>query len=104
VSWKSLLIGLFCGTAVSIGNYYYLQWTMKKCEKRPSNEAMNAVINCYINRFFINFLTLFLVYYFGRDIWILAGAGLGLVIMKNVSIVKEYRESKKHPWKKKKSL
>jgi hypothetical protein len=33
----------------------------------------------------------------------LAGAGLGLVVMKNVYIVNEYRDSKKHPWKKRKS-
>jgi energy-converting hydrogenase Eha subunit G len=103
VLWKSLLIGFICGTAVSIGNYYYLQWTMKKNKDRSSKEAINAVISCYINRFFINFLTLFLVFFFGREVWMLAGAGLGLVVMKNVYIVNEYRDSKKHPWKKRKS-
>ncbi|MGB4504856.1 MAG: ATP synthase subunit I [Syntrophaceticus sp.] len=102
--WKSLLIGILCGTAVSIGNYYYLQWTIKKNANRPPEEAMNAVINCYITRFFINFLALFLVFYFTHDIWTIAGTGIGLVVMKNVTIVKEYKESKKHPWKKKKSI
>ena len=99
--WKSLLIGIIIGTAVSVGNYYYLRWTLKKHEDRSPKESLSAVMNCYINRFFINFLTIFLVYYFGREIWMLAGTGLGLIVMKNVSMIQEYMESKKHPWKKK---
>jgi hypothetical protein len=62
--WKFLLIGFLCGTAVSIGNHYYLQWTIKKNEQRPPDEAMTAVINCYITRYFVNILALFLAYYF----------------------------------------
>lgn len=101
--WKYLLIGLLWGTAVSIGNHYYLQWTLKKNEGRPSGEATMAVVNCYIIRYFTNILALFLAFLVGGEIWIIAGTGIGLVVMKNVAIVQSYRESKKHPWKKKKS-
>ncbi|CEO88689.1 ATP synthase subunit I [Syntrophaceticus schinkii] len=100
--WRFLLIGFLFGTAVSIGNYCYLQWTIKKNEKRPPDEATTAIINCYITRYFINVFALFLAFYFASDMWAIAGTGLGLVVMKNVSMVMEYRESKKHPWKKKK--
>jgi hypothetical protein len=71
VLWKSLLIGFICGTAVSIGNYYYLQWTMKKNKDRSSKEAINAVISCYINRFFYKFPDTFLGFLFrsrGMDV------------------------------------
>ncbi len=101
--WRFLLIGFLCGTAVSVGNYYYLQWTIKKNKSSPPDEAMTAVVNCYITRYFVNILALFLAFYFTREMWIIAGTGLGLVVMKNVSMVMEYRESKKHPWKKKNS-
>jgi hypothetical protein len=101
--WKFLLIGFLYGTAVSVANHYYLQWTIKRNKHRPPDEAMAAVINCYMMRFFINMLALFLAYYFANDIWVLIGAGVGLTVMKNVTVVKEYKESKKHPWKKKNS-
>lgn len=103
VLWKALLIGLLWGTAVSIGNHYYLQWTLKKNDQRPPDKAMQAVVNCYITRYFTNIAALFLTFYFGRDIWMLMGTGLGLVVMKNINIVREYRESRKHPWKRKSS-
>jgi len=101
VLWKALLIGLCWGTAVSIGNHYYLQWTLKKNKQRPPQEATQAVINCFLTRYFINLLAIFLVFYFGHEIWMLVGTGLGLIVMKNVNMVREYRESRKHPWKKK---
>lgn len=97
MNFQSLLIGLLWGTAVSIGNHLYLQWTIKKNEHRSPDQGMLAVANCYITRYFINILAMFLVY---RNMWMLVGTAVGLTVMKNVTIVREYIASRKRPWKK----
>jgi hypothetical protein len=97
VNVRSLLLGLLWGTAVSVGNYYYLQWTIKKNEARPPEQGMLAVSNCYIIRYFVNIFAMFLVY---RNMWMLVGTGLGLTVMKHVTVIREYIASKKRPWKK----
>lgn len=92
VLYRSLIIGLFWGTTISVINYYYLQWVIKKNEGQPPDKAMLAVVNCYIVRYFINIAALFVVY---RNMWMLAGTAVGLTVMKNVSLIRQYRESKK---------
>lgn len=59
---------------------------------------MLAVTNCYLTRYFINILAMFLVY---RDMWMLVGTAVGLTVMKNVTIVREYIAARKRPFKKK---
>ncbi|MDK2880822.1 MAG: hypothetical protein PWQ99_597 [Clostridia bacterium] len=100
MNYQSLLIGLLWGTAVSIGNHFYLQWTIKKNQDRPPDQGMLAVTNCYLTRYFINILAMFLVY---RDMWMLLGTAVGLTVMKNVTIVREYIAARKHPFKKNRS-
>jgi hypothetical protein len=69
----------------------------KKNEARPPEQGMLAVSNCYIIRYFVNIFAMFLVY---RNMWMLVGTGLGLTVMKHVTVIREYIASKKRPWKK----
>ncbi len=96
---KSLLSGLLWGTGISVLNYYYLHWVIKKNEGQPPQKEMLAVVNCYIARYFINIAALFVVY---RNMWMLVGTAVGLTVMKNVTLVQQYRKSRQQAWKAKK--
>jgi NhaP-type Na+/H+ or K+/H+ antiporter len=93
---KSLLIGFLWGTLISVLNHYYLQRVLKKSKDQPPDRGMLAVVNCYIVRYFINIGALFLVY---RDMWMLVGTAVGLMVMKNISLIQQYRESRQQAWK-----
>ncbi len=90
--WRSLILGFLWGAVVSVGNHYYLQWVLKKNREQPPDRAMLAIVNCYIVRYFVNVAALFLVY---RDMWMLLGTGIGLTLMKNVNLVRQYRAARK---------
>jgi len=94
VLWKFLFIGLLWGTAVSVGNYYYLKLVVKKNENRPPRDKILSVVNCYITRYFINIAALLSIYWIFRDVWTIAGTGIGLTVMKNVTAVLELKKGR----------
>jgi hypothetical protein len=91
VQWGNFLLGLFWGSAVSAGNYFYLQRIIKKNAKHPDRSPA-AIVSYQIIRYFIDVLALLLVY---KHLWVLVGTGLGLTVMKNVMMIQELRRGKK---------
>lgn len=94
MQWKPLCLGFVWGTAVSIGNYCYLSFVVKKNENRSPRDKILSVVRCYIIRYFINIAALLCGYWLMRDIWVIAGTGLGLTVMKNVTAVLELKRSR----------
>jgi len=101
VNINALLLGLLWGGAVGIGNYYYLQWVIKKNEGNSPEQEVLAIAKTYIIRFFVNVFALFLVY---RNTWMLVGTALGLTVFKNIIVIRGYIDSKKRSQKTRKKL
>lgn len=97
--WKSLCLGLVWGAAVSLGNHCYLRLAVRKSEGKSPRDKILSVVRCYIIRYFINMGALFCGYWLGRDIWVIAGIGFGLTLMKNVTAALELIKGRSSPQK-----
>jgi hypothetical protein len=88
----SLAIGFLWGTLISVINYLYLQWVIKKNADKPPQKATLAVINAHFLRYFLNIGALFVVY---RHMWVLVGTAVGLTTVNAVSVIRYYCEGKR---------
>jgi hypothetical protein len=90
-----LLIGFLWGAMFSVGNYAYLQWVIRKNADKPAQKATLAVVNAHFVRYFLNIIALVAVY---KYMWVLVGTAVGLTVMLKYTIIKQFIESRKHPY------
>jgi len=91
----SLLEGFLWGSTISVVNYIYLQWVIRKNAAQPPQKAAMAVLNAHFVRYFLNVGAMFLVY---KHMWVLVGTAVGLLVMLKYAVIKQYIESRKHPY------
>lgn len=90
-----LLIGFLWGALFSVANYAYLQRVIRKNADKPAQKATLAVVNAHFVRYFLNIAALVAVY---KYMWVLVGTAVGLTLMLKYSIIKQFIESRKHPY------
>ncbi len=90
--FTSLIIGFLWGTLISVVNYLYLQWVMKKNASKSPDKATLAVVNAHFLRYFLNIAALVAVY---RHAWVLVGTAGGLLVMNVATVIRYYGEGKK---------
>ncbi len=90
-----LVAGFLWGALVSVVNYSYIQWVIKQNAGKPGQKATLAVVNAHFVRYFLNIVALVLVY---KYMWMLVGTAVGLTVMLKYTIIKQYIESRKHPY------
>ena len=90
-----LAVGFLWGALVSVVNYSCLQWVIRKNANQPPQKAALAVLNAQFVRYFCNLAALVVVY---KHMWVLVGTAVGLTLMLKYTIVKQYIESRKHPY------
>lgn len=92
-----LLVGFLWGLLISIVNYSYLQYEIKKNAGKSAQKATLAVVNAHFVRYFLNIMALVLVVVY-KHVWVLVGTAVGLTVMLKYTIVKQFIESRKHPY------
>ncbi len=90
-----LAIGFLWGTLISVVNYGFLQWTIRRNAGQPPQKAALAVLNAQFVRYFVNIAALVVVY---KHMWVLVGTAIGLTVMLKYTIIGQYIESRKHPY------
>ena len=90
-----LAVGFLWGTLISVVNYCFLQWTIRKNADQPPQKAALAVLNAQFVRYFVNIAALVTVY---RHMWVLVGTAIGLTVMLKYTIIAQFIDSRKHPY------
>lgn len=90
-----LIIGFLWGTLISVVNYTYIQWVIKQNAGKPAQKATLAVVNAHFVRYFLNIVALVVVC---KYMWVLVGTAVGLTVMLKYTIIKQFIESRKHPY------
>jgi hypothetical protein len=90
-----MIVGFLWGLLVSIVNYSYLQYVIKKNAGKSSQRATTAVVNAYFMHYFLDLVALVVVY---KHMWVLLGTAIGLIVMLHYLIVKLFIEGRKHPY------
>lgn len=85
------IMGLALGLFVSGINHYVLTKGLKKAEEMPSKEANKMIAKRYMIRYFLNIVTLLLVY---KSLPMVLSTAVGLTASKNLILIKSLYKRK----------